>query len=114
MGLPAEIHTIFATVAEARARIEDWRASPERSILLTRDIATMLRLAEGHTLAGEEINIGGIHHAPGRHAVLPYVFLSPVETGELRRLAEQDVRVGARDLPASRRFSLEHLVGGRR
>lgn len=111
MGLPRELSTVFASVEDARGQLEAWRTAPVRSILLTRDIDTMLRLARGRALAGEEVNIGGIHHAPGRHAVLPYVFLSPDETDELRALADEGVTIVARDLPAARQFPFERLVG---
>jgi D-glucosaminate PTS system EIIB component len=111
MGLPEGLETVFVTVAAARQALAEWRGSPLRSILLTRDVGTMWRLAEGGTLAGETVNIGGIHHAPGRRAVLPYVFLSPEERDELRLLAGTGVRICARDLPAAREVPLEQLVG---
>ncbi len=110
MGLPPEMETEFVDVAAAREQLSAWRDDERRTIVLTRNVGTMRRLGEGGTLAGTEINIGGIHHAPGRRPVLPYVFLSPEETAELRELAAQDARIAARDLPASRAVSLDHLV----
>lgn len=109
MGLPTELVTDFVDVATARARLGQWRASPERVVLLTRDVATMRRLGSGGTLAGDEVNIGGIHHAAGRQQVLPYVFLSQAETRELRALAREGAQVSARDLPGTRRIPLEQL-----
>ena len=110
MGLPPGLATEFVDVATARARLGAWRVSPERVVLLTRDVATMRRLGAGGTLAGEEVNIGGIHHAPGRQQVLPYVFLSSTESDELRALAGEGARVNARDLPGTRRVPLEQLA----
>lgn len=111
MGLPDEIDTAFASVGEARDRIAAWREDPRRTIVLTRDVETMRRLADAGALSGERINIGGIHFAPGRKEVLPYVFLSSGDAAELRRLSHEGVSVSARDLPGSREVGLDQLVG---
>lgn len=110
MGLPPGLDTDFETVEHARAHLAEWREAAERTMVLTRDIATMRRLAEGGELASADINLGGIHYAPGRRAVLPYLFLSPGETTELRQLAGHVRRVDARDVPGSRAVELERLV----
>lgn len=110
LGLPSEVETVFEDVATARANLPAWRAAAERTIVLTRDIGTMRRLAEGGALRGDEVNIGGIHYAPGRAAVLPYVYLSDDERRELGRLAEEGVNIAARDLPGSRRVELDQLL----
>jgi PTS system mannose-specific IIB component/fructoselysine and glucoselysine-specific PTS system IIB component len=110
MGLPSGLATEFLDVVSARERLSWWRNNPETVVVLTRDIATMRRLADGGTLAGEEVNIGGIHHAPGREQVLPYVFLSRGESAELQALARSGVQVSARDLPGTRRVPLEQLT----
>lgn len=115
LGLPMEVTAQFVTVAEAREQIAQWRTAPERIMLLTRDVATMAQLARDGLLSGTEVNIGGIHHAPGRRRVLPYVFLSSTEADALRELAAAGVEVSARDLPGSRAVSLEQLIeDGRR
>jgi PTS system mannose-specific IIB component/fructoselysine and glucoselysine-specific PTS system IIB component len=110
LGLPGSVQAHFETVARAREHLADWRASSERIMLLTRDVASMRRLGQDGVLKGEEINIGGLHHAAGRRAVLPYVFLSDAEAQELAALAEQGALVSARDLPGSRRVELEALL----
>jgi len=61
-------------------------------LVLTRDIATMHRLAAAGALRGEEVNIGGIHYAPGRASVLPYVYLSEAEMVALKALELSPVR----------------------
>lgn len=112
LGLPPDIATEFVAVEAARARLRDWRSAGEVVILLTRDVETMRRLARAGALAGEEVNIGGIHHAPGRREVLPYVFLSSAEEESLRALSREGAHISARDLPAARRVTLEHLLSG--
>jgi PTS system mannose-specific IIB component/fructoselysine and glucoselysine-specific PTS system IIB component len=110
LGLPADVDSLFVAVDAARAQLPAWRASRARILVLTKDLTTMRRLAEGGLLRGEEVNIGGIHYAPGRRAVLPYVFLSDDERSEMTRLADEGAVVSARDLPGARRVDLPHLL----
>lgn len=110
-GLPSQLATRFASVDEARAQLPEWRRADTRVIVLTRDITSMRRLVEGGAADGAEVNIGGIHFAPGRRAVLPYVYLSDEEREEMNRLAREGVSVSARDLPSSHRVDLAQLLG---
>lgn len=114
LGLPPDVEAEFLGVAEARARLPEWKEGARRVILLTRDIRTMVRLAAGGLLRGERVNIGGIHHAPGRRAVLPYVYLREAEERDLEALAGEGVEVSARDVPGSRRVELAELLGRER
>jgi mannose/fructose/N-acetylgalactosamine-specific phosphotransferase system component IIB len=113
MGVPDETEAEFVGVDAAIAQLPTWQESGERVILLTRDIATMSRTADTGLLVGEEVNIGGIHHAPGRTRVLRYVYLSDEERQDLKALSEHGVRVTARDLPGARPVQLDELVGAR-
>lgn len=110
LGLPDNVDATFATVAGARAQLPGWRDGAVRVLLLTRDLDSMRRLAAGGALTGEEINIGGIHYAPGRQAVLPYLYLSEDERGEMAEIAAQGAIVSARDLPGGRRVGVEQLL----
>ena len=110
LGMPADVATEFLSVDDARAGIPGWLQDAARVFVLTRDVATMCRLARGGLLRGEEVNIGGIHHAPGRREVLPYVYLSVTEMDALRELADEGVEVSARDLPGTRRVALSQLL----
>jgi mannose/fructose/N-acetylgalactosamine-specific phosphotransferase system component IIB len=78
--------------------------------ILLRDCQTLERLAEGGTLDGLEVNLGGLHSAPGRERVLPYLFLSDADRASLRHVAEEGVSVSARDLPATRPVPLTTLI----
>jgi mannose/fructose/N-acetylgalactosamine-specific phosphotransferase system component IIB len=110
LGLPEELETHFETVRHARAQLPAWRTDSTRAFVLTRDVATMRRLAEGGLLRGEEVNLGGIHHSAGRRSVLPYLYLSADEADQLNALAEQGVLVSARDVPNSRKVDLSDLL----
>jgi mannose/fructose/N-acetylgalactosamine-specific phosphotransferase system component IIB len=113
LGLPPNLLAAFESVAEASAHIDDWRSDPARTIVLTRDVATMRRLATDRALAGEAVNLGGIHYAPGRTAVLPYVYLSDAERDELRHLHAEGVTITARDLPGAKAADLSRLLQDR-
>ena len=113
MGLPSEVTPEFEGVDDARGLLASWRRGGERVLVLTRDVATMHKLAEGGVMKGDEVNIGGIHHAPGRKAFLPYVYLSGDEISHINALAGEGVRIIARDLPGARRVDLKELLQGR-
>jgi PTS system mannose-specific IIB component/fructoselysine and glucoselysine-specific PTS system IIB component len=113
IGLPDELATTFESVAEAREHLRGWREEANRIVVLTRDVATMRQLASAGTMQGEEVNIGGIHYAPGRTAILPYVYLSEAEMAEMDGLERAGVRISARDLPGARRIELKEMLKGR-
>jgi PTS system mannose-specific IIB component/fructoselysine and glucoselysine-specific PTS system IIB component len=110
LGLPPHISASFQTVAAARDRIGEWDQGRRRIIILTRDIATMARIAEDRVLQGRDVNIGGIHYAPGRTEVLSYLYLNDAERDALGRLVAEGTRTAAQDLPGGRRISVEKLL----
>lgn len=112
LGVPPGVDTRFIGVDEARSSLERWPADSRRLVVLIRDVATLARLAAGGALAGVEVNLGGIHHAPGREKVLPYLYLSSAEKDQLREAERLGVVVSARDLPASRAVPLSTLLEG--
>jgi mannose/fructose/N-acetylgalactosamine-specific phosphotransferase system component IIB len=111
LGMPPSVDAVFASVEEARKDLAIWRTEARRLVLLVRDLATLGRIAEDGLLKNQTINLGGIHHAPGRERMLPYLFLSVDERRELRRIAESGARLEARDLPGSRPVPLDELIG---
>lgn len=110
LGTPPDAEAVFLTVEEAKRELAAWSAESDVTILLTRDVDTMLRLASSGALAGQEVTLGGIHHAPGRREVLPYVHLGPGERAGLMDLQREGVDVVARDLPGAPRTPLERLL----
>jgi PTS system mannose-specific IIB component/fructoselysine and glucoselysine-specific PTS system IIB component len=110
-GLAGGIEARFLTVDEAASLIPRWIENEERGFVLTRDIATMRRLVEREALDDLEINLGGLHDAPGRRRVLPYLFLSDADRAELERLRRSGVKVSAQDVPSARKVQLEELLG---
>lgn len=113
LGVPPEIEARFLSVQQARGDLAGWRDDPvRRTMVLVRDIATARRMAEGGVMAGDEVNVGGIHAAAGRTQVLPYLHLRPEEREALREIGAAGAKVSARDLPASRKVPLDELTAG--
>ena len=112
LGVPPNVNAVFATVEEAKLALPRWRDEPLRVTVLLRDCQSLERLAADGTLKGLEVNLGGIHSAPGRERVLPYLFLSEAERSSLQRIADAGVTVTARDLPASKPVPLSNLIAG--
>jgi len=112
MGVPPEMEITFADVATAVARHAAYTADARRGILVTPDIATMRRLARA-VGSVREVNVGGIHHRPGRTQKMRYVFLAPEEEKELRAMMESGIRVTAQDVPTARPVPMNEVLAGR-
>ena len=103
----------FVTPRVAREKLDFWRLDATRSILLTKEISVMGCLAEGGLLAGEKVNLGGIHHGPGRAEFLTYLHLTEDDISELEKLEAEGVEVTARDLPDTHRVIMKTLLKGK-
>ena len=110
LGTPEEAKAEFLSVRAARDRLSQWRTLREPVILLTRNLDHMARLAEGGALEGETVNLGGIHHRPGREQVLPYIFLDDDDRRLIRSLEREGASITAQDLPESPRTSGGRLL----
>src|SRR5215208_2289854 len=86
MGVPPGMDVYFATVQDAARDHARYATDARHGILLTGDIDTMRRLVEA-VPSIRAVNLGGIHHRPGRTQRLRYVFLSADEERTLRDLA---------------------------
>lgn len=110
MGVPPEMSVQFYTVEDAAAHLAELQKRPEPGIVLVGDIGTMGRLvslADGRIRA---VNVGGVHHSPGRVQRLRFVFLTPAEEQGLRDIAAQGVDVSAQDVPSARPVPLGELL----
>jgi len=108
MGTPPDMEVLFHSVDDAVRAVPRYRADERAGILLTGDVASMLRLVlEGGV---RDVNIGGIHHRPDRKQRLRYVFLSPDEESLLRRMVAAGATVTARDVPAATPVDLRELI----
>jgi mannose/fructose/N-acetylgalactosamine-specific phosphotransferase system component IIB len=111
MGVPPDMEVYFDTVESAAANLERYQFDERRGLLLTGDIGTMTRLVDA-TENIRRVNVGGIHHKPGRVQRLRYVFLAPAEEAQLRALEARGLDVTAQDVPAARPVPLDELLSG--
>ncbi len=109
MGVPAGIEVVFASRAEAMQRLGEWEADPRVGILLAGDIDTLAALSQNGGPV-RRINVGGIHHRPGRSERLRYVFLTDEEAAQLKALAANGVEVTAQDVPTARRVPVQEFT----
>src|SRR5687767_16000056 len=108
MGTPPEMDVYFHSVDDAVHALPKYREDERPGILLTGDIASMLRLVKQAGL--REVNVGGIHHRADRKQRLRYVFLSPAEEALLRDIAAAGATVTAQDVPATHPVPLDELL----
>ncbi len=111
MGVPAAMDVVFATVAEAAARLPEWEKDPRPGIVLTGDVDTMVKLcAAAGAAAPKRVNVGGVHAREGRTERLRYVFLTPQEASQLKALASNGTEVTAQDLPTTKPVPIAELA----
>jgi mannose/fructose/N-acetylgalactosamine-specific phosphotransferase system component IIB len=108
MGVPPEMEVFFHNVTEATGRLEVYRRDRRRGILLTGDVRSMACLVAADGITA--VNVGGLHHRPGRVQRLRYVFLSEDEERQLREIAARGVEVAAQDVPAAWPVPLDQLL----
>jgi PTS system mannose-specific IIB component/fructoselysine and glucoselysine-specific PTS system IIB component len=109
MGVPPEMAVYFCTVRDAAAQMAAFQASAEPGLVLVGDVNTMLRLVEASPGIAT-VNVGGVHHSPGRTGRLRYVFLTAAEEQGLRDIAARGVDVTAQDVPSARPVPLDELL----
>lgn len=109
MAVPPELRVQFVSVEQGRRRLADWEAGSAPVLVLTGDVATMARLLDG-AVAPHDVNLGGIHHRPGRTERLPYVFLTEDEWQALHAMEAAGAHVTARDVPTASAVALEALA----
>jgi PTS system mannose-specific IIB component/fructoselysine and glucoselysine-specific PTS system IIB component len=111
LGVPPGAEAVFVSPAVALTEHSEWQRSPLRTVLLTRDIDTMLTLAREGLLEDQEVNLGGLHHRQGREEVLSYLYLDNQDRERLVELEREGARVSAQDLPGSSKVPLGSLLG---
>lgn len=111
LALPADTPAVFLSVEDGRSEIERIRSSEDRTVVLTRSLPAMVGLAKDGGLTGVEVNLGGMHAAPGRARVTPYLHLSHEERKAVAALDGEGATVFAQDLPGSPRHPIVDLLG---
>jgi len=99
----------FVSVADARDRLDAWATEAARTVLLTRDIASMRSLLDGRS-AGVAVNLGGVHAGSDRTYALEYLYLTERDRMDLRELERQGAVVTARNLPDAQQVPLDTIL----
>ncbi|HZF67146.1 MAG TPA: PTS sugar transporter subunit IIB [Gemmatirosa sp.] len=118
MGVPPEMEVHFHDVDGAARAHARYRTDARAGMVLTGDIGTMRRLVDAVRTCDPAgviaaVNLGGLHHRPGRVQRMRYVFLAPDEERALRGLAAQGVAVTAQDVPSARAVPLDDVLNAR-
>ena len=108
LGAPGR-EAVFVSVADARDRLDAWAADAARSVVLTRDIASMRSLLDGRS-EGIAVNLGGVHAGSDRTRALEYLYLTERDRTDLRELERQGAVVTARNLPDAQRVPLDTIL----
>lgn len=111
LALPPQTPAAFLTVEDGRRQLRELRASEDRTVVLARSLHAMVAFAREGGLSGEEINLGGMHAAPGRTQVTPYLHLSDDERRAVTLLEGEGARVFAQDLPGEPKHPIGDLLG---
>lgn len=109
MGVPPEMELIFADVPEAARLAAGWREDPRAGMVLTADVGTMAALRQAAPPI-PAVNIGGVHHRPGRSLRLPYVYLTDDEFRMLQAVEAAGTEITAQDLPNTPPVPLSELA----
>jgi mannose/fructose/N-acetylgalactosamine-specific phosphotransferase system component IIB len=109
MAVSPEIEVRFLTVAQAANQMGDLKSNGRRGLVLTGDLETMVALRLASPDVVHEINLGGIHHRPGRRERLPFLYLTDQELRSLQDLEAGGAVITAQDLPTTPRVALRNL-----
>lgn len=109
MAVMPEIDVKFVSVAAAAAGLREWETNGRRGLLLTGDLGTMAALHAAAPAVVRHINLGGVHHRPGRRERLPYLYLTDEELRSLRMMEASGAVITAQDLPTTPPVALKAL-----
>jgi PTS system mannose-specific IIB component/fructoselysine and glucoselysine-specific PTS system IIB component len=110
MAVPDGMEVVFGTVAAAGARLREWDSDAVKTAVLVGSIEAVAQLYRREPTVLRKINLGGVHHRPGRTERLPYVYLSVEEHRLLQQLAAEGAEITGQDLPTAVSVPLEALA----
>jgi mannose/fructose/N-acetylgalactosamine-specific phosphotransferase system component IIB len=109
MAVAPEIDVRFVTLADAATHMASWQTNGKRVLVLTGDLETMATLRGSNPDVVQRINLGGIHHRPGRRERLPFLYLTDQELRTLQTLEAGGAVITAQDLPTTPPVALRSL-----
>ncbi len=98
MAIPDDCGFEALPIREAARWLEEKRHGRESTVVLFETIKDAAALFDvGHRFAS--LNIGNIHHAPGRECHTPAVYLGADDLSTLRAMAARGMHIEIRSLP---------------
>lgn len=109
VGVPPGLEVEFSSVADAPEAIERSADSKWRTIVVTADVDTLVKVCSA-TNSVRRVNIGGVHEGAGRRRRLPYVYLTNEEGENLKSLSDRGIKVTAQDVPTASPVPLSEIL----
>jgi len=109
MAVDPDIEVRFVSVADAASHLREWQDNGKRGLVLTADLESMAALHSANPQIIHRINLGGIHHRPGRRERLPFVYLTDQELHTLNALEQRGAVITAQDVPTTPPVALRSL-----
>ena len=109
MAIPSEVQYIALSIVDAALWLNAHRDSNDPIMVLIETIEDAARLFEaGHPFPS--LNVGNVHHAPGRRSFSNAVFLGEPEIERLKVLFGQGVRAEIQSLPTEQPIDLRRAL----
>lgn len=109
MAMPAGMSVLFSSVSDAVPRLAQWNAEPVRTAVLVGSVDAAVVLSNSDPGALRQLNLGGIHHRPGRTERLPYLYLTDAEYTQLAALEAKGAQITGQDVPTATPVPLYEL-----
>jgi PTS system N-acetylgalactosamine-specific IIB component len=111
MAIPEEVEFLALNVDEAAQWLNENKSSLESTMVLMETVMDALRLFDaGHPFP--RLNIGNVHHAPGRRPITNAVYLGDEDIEVIKALSVRGVRSEIRSLPSEAAHDASALLEG--
>lgn len=110
LAVDDQAEVLFLAVDDARTALPRLLGDAVPTILLTRDVASMGRLANDTLMAGQQVNLGGLHPGEGRRSVRGWLNVGAEDVTWIRRMTDAGVAVEARDLPDAPSVGMSEIL----
>jgi len=107
--VPPEFQASVYNLEEAFRKLSNGTFDSERVIALVENMKDILELRQ-KGVSIPEVNLGGLHYGPGRHRLLPYLYLSPQEKKICEELFGLGVKLFCQDVPSAEKRDLKELL----
>lgn len=111
MAVPDDVAVDVLSIDDASARLKAGAWDKERVMLLLPGVQELIWLVD-LGVPVTQVNLGGVHDAPGRVMVAPHLAFTTEEKNILNRLYSKGVRFETRPLPGDVPVPLQELIPG--